>query len=88
MSANLTKNISLTDDEEEKTEEKSEEHTEEDTEIEKQKKKRVSSLKIENLTEEQYDKINDLINDVKIKGITKRGNVRKMYTMTDKKKNI
>jgi hypothetical protein len=40
---------------------------------------------VENLTEEQYDKITELIN-ANVKGITKTGKLRKQYEMTDKKK--
>jgi hypothetical protein len=57
-----------------------------DDNIKERKKERKNPLKIENLTEDQYEKINDILNDTRVKGITKKGHLRKSYTISDKKK--
>jgi hypothetical protein len=43
-----------------------------DDNIKERKKERKNPLKIENLTEDQYEKINDILNDTRVKGITKK----------------
>jgi hypothetical protein len=51
----------------------------------KKPKKPKTQMQVENLTDEQYEKINQLINS-NVKGVTKTGRLRKQYLMTDKKK--
>ncbi len=75
----MSKNISLTDDEVDEAEiqDENEEAIENPTKKDK--------INIDNLTQEQFDKINALINS-NVNGITKKGNIRKSYSMTEKKK--